>query len=184
MEELVIKVPAPFSGVDDLGFSARYPAQDVHERLRDVPLFVEGPPRPMARLVSRLALLAEKDRLVGDALTLGEDEAYSWTPPVQLTDEVCVLAFRDRSLVGDADGASAPSVAAGVPSALAGRQYLWNLVRPMAFTFLRDCVRIGGLRLADRIAVVLDPGRPPLVDLELARTAIWPQNGTLLLFEV
>lgn len=173
MEELVIKVPAPFSGVEDLGFSARYPAQDVHERLRDVPLFVEGPPRPMARLVERLALLAEKDRLVGD----GEDEAYSWTPPVQLTDEVCVLAFRDRSL-GLAEAAGAEG---GV---LAGRQYLWNLVRPMAFTFLRDCVRIGGLRLAERIAVVLDPGRPPLVDLELERRAIWPQNGTLLLFEV
>ena len=186
MEELVIKVPAPFSGVDDLGFSARYPAQDAHSPLRDVPLFVEGPPRPMARLVSRLALLAEKDRLVGDALALGEDEAYSWTPPVQLTDEVCVLAFRDRSLVGDASVADAVAGAGAMaPSAaLAGRQYLWNLVRPMAFTFLRDCVRIGGLRLAEHIAVVLDPGRPPLVDLEVARTAIWPQNGTLLLFEV
>jgi len=175
VEELVIKVPAPFSGVEDLGFSARYPAQQAHERLRDVPLFVEGPPRPMARLVERLALLAEKDRLVGD----GEDEAYSWTPPVQLTDEVCVLAFRDRSLLGDAAVAGTPE-----SGLLAGRQYLWNLVRPMAFTFLRDCVRIGGLRLAEHIAVVLDPGRPPLVDLELERRAIWPQNGTLLLFEV
>lgn len=174
MEELVIKVPAPFSGVEDLGFSARYPAQEAHERLRDVPLFVEGPPRPMARLVSRLALLAEKDRLVGD----GEDEAYAWTPPVQLTDEVCVLAFRDRSLVDfAADAAPGPVVALG-------RQYLWNLVRPMAFTFLRDCVRIGGLRLAERISFVLDAGRPPLIDLEMERRAIWPQNGTVLLFEV
>ena len=25
MEELVIKVPAPFSGVEDVGFTARYP---------------------------------------------------------------------------------------------------------------------------------------------------------------
>jgi hypothetical protein len=166
VEELVIKVPAPFSGVEDLGFSARYPAQDAHERLRDVPLFVEGPPRPMARLVERLALLAEKERLVGD----GEGEAYAWTPPVQLTDEVCVMAFRDRSL----------GVSAGVDVA-AGRQYLWNLVRPLAFTFLRDCVRIGGLRLAEQIAVVLDAGRPPVVDLEVERRVIWPQNGTLLL---
>ena len=175
MDELVIKVPAPFSGVEDVGFSARYPAQEANERLRDVPLFVEGPPRPMARLVERLALFADKERLVGD----GEDEAYTWTPPIQLTDEVCVLAFRDRSLdLGDAGDAP------GAPAIDAGRRYLWNLVRPMAFTFLRDCVRIGGLRLSERIAVRLDAGRPPLIDLELERRAIWPQNGTLLLFEV
>jgi hypothetical protein len=176
VEELVIKVPSPFSGVEDLGFSARYPAQDVHERLRDVPLFVEGAPRPMARLVVRLQLLAEKDRLVGD----GDDEAYAWTPPVQLTDEVCVMAFRDRSL-----GGLAGTSGTGAPLGLAaGRQYLWNLVRPMAFTFLRDCMRIGGLRLAEHIALVLDAGRPPLIDLEVERRAIWPQNGTVLLFEV
>jgi hypothetical protein len=183
VEELVIKVPAPFSGVEDLGFSARYPAQDAHERLRDVPLFVEGPPRPMARLIERLALLAEKDRLVGG---LGEDEAYAWTPPVQLTDEVCVLAFRDRSLVDLSSGSGAGAgfdIDAGAGGAL-GRQYLWNLVRPMAFTFLRDCVRIGGLRLAERISFVLDAGRPPVIDLEMERRAIWPQNGTVLLFEV
>lgn len=177
MEELVIKVPSPFSGIDDLGFSARYPAQDVHERLRDVPLFVEGPPRPMARLVERLQLLAEKERLVGD----GDDEAYSWTAPVQLTDEVCVMAFRDRSL-------AAPPASTGAPAPLAlssaGRQYLWNLVRPMAFTFLRDCMRIGELRLAEHIALVLDAGRPPRIDLEVERRAIWPENGTRLLFEV
>ena len=181
MEELVIKVPAPFSGVEDLGFSARYPAQDVHERLRDVPLFVEGPPRPMARLVARLELLADKSRLVGD----GEDEAYTWTPPVQLTDEVCVLAFRDCSLsvdVAGGDPAGGPGLGPGLHLP-AGRQYLWNLVRPMAFTFLRDCVRIGGLRLAERIAVVLDAGRPPVIDLAVERRAIWPQNGTVLLFE-
>ena len=178
MEELVIKVPAPFSGVEDLGFSARYPAQDVRERLRDVPLFVEGPPRPMARLVARLELLADKSRLVGD----GEDEAYTWTPPVQLTDEVCVLAFRDCSLGVDAAGSADSAGGLGLQLP-AGRQYLWNLVRPMAFTFLRDCVRIGGLRLAERIAVVLDAGRPPVIDLEVERRAIWPQNGTVLLVE-
>jgi hypothetical protein len=173
MEELVIKVPAPFSGVDDVGFSARYPAQEASEPLRDVPLFVEGPARPMRVLVERLALLAEKERLVAGA---ADDEAYTWTPPIQLTDEVCVLAFRDRSLHG---AQSSSDDAAGAAMA---RQYLWNLVRPMAFTFLRDCVRIGGLRLADRIAVVLDAGQLPVIDLEVDRSSIWPQNGTLLLF--
>jgi hypothetical protein len=166
VEELVIKVPAPFLGVEDLGFSARYPAQERHERLRDVPLFVEGPARPMRVLVERLSLLPDKDRLVGSA----EDEAYTWTPPIQLSDEVCVLAFRDRSGDSEADQTAA-------------RQYLWNLVRPMAFTFLRDCVRIGGLRLAERIAVVLSAGQSQVIDLELQRSAIWPENGTLLLRE-
>jgi hypothetical protein len=167
MDELVIKVPAPFSGVDDVGFSARYPAQAWNERLRDVPFIVEGPPRPMRLLVERLSLFTAKDSLISVA---GDDEAYSWTAPVQLTDEVCVLAFRDHSLretVGD--------------DAAATRQYIWNLVRPLAFTFLRDCVRLGGLRLNDRIAVVLDVGHPPVVDLELQRSAISAENGTLLL---
>jgi hypothetical protein len=170
MEELVIKVPAPFSGVGDVGFSARYPAQEATEPLRDVPLFVEGPARPMRVLVERLALLAEKERLVGSGLGVtADDEAYTWTPPIQLTDEVCVLAFRDRSLGG------------GLSDLGAGRQYLWNLVRPTAFAFLRDCVRIGGLRLSDRIAVVLDAGRERVIDLEVERSSIWPQNGTVLL---
>jgi hypothetical protein len=167
MDELVIKVPSPFSGVGDVGFSARYPAQAWNERLRDVPFIVEGPPRPMRRLVERLSLFTAKDSLI---TVTGDDEAYSWTAPVQLTDEVCVLAFRDHSLreMADDDGQ-------------AGRQYIWNLVRPLAFTFLRDCVRLGGLRLADSIAVVLDVGHPPVVDLELQRTAISAENGTLLL---
>jgi len=167
MEELVIKVPSPFSGVGDVGFSARYPAQAWNERLRDVPFIIEGPPRPMARLVQRLTLFSAKDSLI---TVTGDDEAYSWTAPVQLTDEVCVLAFRDHSL-RDAPG----------DDTQAGRQYIWNLVRPLAFTFLRDCVRLGGLCLADSIAVVLDAGHPPLVDLELQRTAITVENGTLLL---
>jgi hypothetical protein len=173
MEELVIKVPAPFDGVGDVGFSARYPAQEASQPLRDVPLFVEGPARPMRVLVERLALLAERERLLSSATIAAEDEAYSWTPPIQLSDEVCVLAFRDRSLQGAAGGAAASSALA--------RQYLWNLVRPTAFAFLRDCVRVGGLRLAERITVVLDPGQPPVIDLEVERRSIWPQNGTLLL---
>jgi hypothetical protein len=167
MDELVIKVPAPFSGVADVGFSARYPAQAWNERLRDVPFIIEGPPMPMRRLVERLSLFSAKDSLFASA---DDGEAYSWTAPVQLTDEVCVLAFRDHSLRDDRG-----------PDADSGRQYTWNLVRPLAFTFLRDCVRLGGLRLADTIEVVLDIGRPPLVDLELRRSAITPENGTLLL---
>ena len=167
MDELLIKVPAPFSGVEDVGFSARYPAQRPGDPLRHVTIFVEGPAPPMRRLVERLALFAEKDQMI---VAVAEDDAYSWTSPIQLTDEVCVLSFRDRSLMGDSSQYGRME-----------RGYVWNLVRPLAFTFLRDCVRIGGLRLAEQIAVILDPGRPPLVDLALERRAITADNGTLLL---
>ncbi|MBV8528583.1 MAG: hypothetical protein JOZ75_09730 [Candidatus Dormibacteraeota bacterium] len=171
MQELVIKVPAPFPGVEDLGFTARYPEQAASEPLRDVPFFVEGPAKPMSILVERLALFADKDSIL-DAH--GDGEAYAWTPPIQLTDEVCVMAFRDRSV--RTDSAPADDTAGAV------RSYVWNLVRPLAFTFLQDCVRIGHLRLSERIAVVLDTGHPPAIDLEMQRTSITPFNGDLLLF--
>ena len=48
--EMSIKVPAPFAGVSDLGFTAQYRAQDFNERQRDVPLLFEGPESPMRRL--------------------------------------------------------------------------------------------------------------------------------------
>ncbi|MBV8196315.1 MAG: hypothetical protein JOY80_12415 [Candidatus Dormibacteraeota bacterium] len=171
MHELVIKVPAPFVGVEDLGFTARYPEQERSAPLRDVPFFVEGPPKPMQILVERLALFADKDRLFPDG---ADDELYSWTSPVRLTDEVCVMAFRDRSIQVLPDEVS--------EDAAPLRSYIWNLVRPLAFTFLRDCVRIGGLRLAEQIAVVLDTGRPPAVDLAMTRASITPVNGERLLF--
>ena len=167
MDELILKVPAPFPGIEDLGFTARYPVQDWGERLRDVPIVVEGPARPMSLLVERLALFPDRERLLD---TTADDEAYTWTAPVQLSDEICVLAFRDRSLATRSE--RSPAV----------RGYVWNLVRPLAFTFLRDCVRVGGLRLAERIAVVIDPGRPPLVDLEVRRQSIVAMNGDLLLW--
>ena len=167
MDEMTIKVPSPFSGVDDLGFSARYPAQAWNERLRDIPVIVEGPPLPMRRLVERLHLFSSKDRLIAGG---GDDEAYGWTAPVQLTDEVCVLAFRDLSMRETPDD-----------DALAGRQYVWNLVRPMAFTFLRDCVRLGGVCLAETIAIDVDVSGARRVAFELSRRAISAENGTLLL---
>ena len=169
IDELIIKVPAPFSGIDDVGFSARYPTQELHGQLRDVPFIVEGPAPPMRRLYDRLSLFTEKDHLI-DGVD-DDDEQYLWTPPVQLSDQICVMAFRDRSLNRTASSEFA-----------AERSYVWNLVRPLAFTFLRDCVRIGSLRLNERIAVVLDAGREHIIDLELDRAAISPDNGTMLLF--
>src|SRR5260370_8902420 len=54
LQELVIKVPNPFLGRADVGFSTRYPAQPAQAPLKDVPFFIEGPPGPMRRLPSRL----------------------------------------------------------------------------------------------------------------------------------
>src|SRR5215471_14375171 len=58
LDEIIIKVPAPFAGVAELGFSARYPEQSLFQPLRDVPLWIEGPAEPMRRLADRLRMLA------------------------------------------------------------------------------------------------------------------------------
>src|SRR5712692_1653888 len=113
LQELVIKVPAPFLGSPDIGFSMRYPAQESQTPLRDVPFIIEGPSRPMRVLQSRLELFRQKRTLVPDA----DDEGYSWTDLIQLNDEVFLLAFRDESL---RDG----------PEQTSEHRYLVNLIRP------------------------------------------------------
>ena len=55
---MTIKVPAPFAGISDLGFTAQYRAQNLNEPLRDVPLLIEGPRPPMRRLAELLQLLS------------------------------------------------------------------------------------------------------------------------------
>ena len=118
MEEITIKVPAPFSGVSDLGFTARYPGQEAYSSAPDVPLLIEGPAQPMQRLMSHLRMLRARD-----------DGPYSWTDPVMLSDEVVVMAFRDRSLERGTrleNGAEA------------SREYIQNAVRPVVFPFLQD----------------------------------------------
>jgi hypothetical protein len=159
LDEIVIKVPAPFAGVAELGFSARYPEQSLFLPLRDVPLWIEGPADPMRRLADRLRMLA---RLV--------EAAHGWTEPVVLTDEVLVMAFRDRS--GEGGRVADPS---GV------LDYLANLVRPVVFPFLRDCAEVAHLRLTDRIEM-----RVRQADREVAELAVrWDQivqaNGEDLL---
>ena len=57
LSEVTIKVPAPFAGISDLGFTAQYRSQAFQEPLRDVPLLIEGPPPPMRRLAELLQLL-------------------------------------------------------------------------------------------------------------------------------
>jgi hypothetical protein len=159
LDEITIKVPAPFAGVAELGFSARYPEQSLFKPLRDVPLWIEGPARPMRRLADRLRMLA--------ALV---EAAHGWTPPVALTDEVLVMAFQDRSGAGHrlAD-----------PSGVL--DYVANLVRPVVFPFLRDCAQVAHLRLTDRIEMRVRHADREVAELALRWDQIVHANGEDLL---
>jgi hypothetical protein len=167
LQELVIKVPAPFMGSPDIGFSTRYPAQESQSRLRDVPFIIEGPSRPMRLLHSRLELFREKRALVPDAV----DEGYTWTDLIELNDEVFLLAFRDESLRGGAEPESE-------------QRYLVNLIRPLVFPFLKDCVRIGQLALRDSIGLAVLQDSRVMAELELARDQIVPGNGSIVLWNL
>lgn len=156
--ELTIRVPGPFAGVDELGFSARYPEQSLFQPLRDVPLWIEGPPPPLRRLLHRLRMLHE---LAGGA--------YAWTDPVQLADEVLIVAFRDLGL------------SAAAPEAGAFSDYFANLVRPVVFPFLADCAQVAHLRLADRIEVTVEAADWPIARFWFQIGQIVPENGFDLL---
>jgi hypothetical protein len=63
-------------------------------------------------------------------------------------------------------------------------RYIVNLVRPLVFPFLKDCVRIGELALRDNIVLaVLDNSRV-MAELELHRAQIVPRNGSIVLGDV
>jgi hypothetical protein len=158
-DEIVIKVPGPFAGVAELGLSARCPEQSLFTPLRDVPLWIEGPPEPMRRLAGRLRMLASLVRA-----------AHGWTPPVTLTDEVVVMAFQDRS--GE-DGRITESRAAF--------DYVMNLVRPVVFPFLRDCAQVAHLRLTDRIEMSVNHAGREVAELAVSWDQIVPANGEDLL---
>ncbi|TME58693.1 MAG: hypothetical protein E6I58_01560 [Chloroflexi bacterium] len=161
LSEVTIKVPAPFAGISDLGFTAQYRSQAFQEPLRDVPLLIEGPPPPMRRLAELLQLLRGID-----------GSAYSWTEPVMLSDEVVVLAFRDRSIAGN-------DLSDGTP---AHASYILNLVRPVVFTFLRDCAETARLRLADKIEMRVSAKNASVADIVLPRDDIVRSNGDRLLW--
>lgn len=158
--EITIRVPAPFAGVSDLGFSARYPAQPFLEPLRDVPLWIEGPAGPIRRLADRLRML-----------TALVQSAHGWSHPVQLTDEVLIMAFQDRSQAG-------LGLADGATGAI---HYVLNLVRPVVFPFLQDCAEVAHLRLTDRIDMSVRQSEQRLADLSLRWDQIVPANGEDLL---
>jgi hypothetical protein len=168
LQELVIKVPAPFMGQVDIGFSTRYPAQPAQAPLKDVPFIIEGPSGPMRRLQARLELFREKRNLIPDA----PGEAYSWTDLIPLNEELFILAFRDESLVD-------------APDDLASEQgYVVNLIRPLVFPFLKDCVRIGELALRDNITLAVMHDSRIMAELELRRAQIVPRNGSIVLTDL
>lgn len=159
-DEISIKVPGPFAGVSDLGFSTRYPEQSLFSPLRDVTIWIEGPAAPMRRLADRLRMLA--------ALV---QAAHGWTQPVALTDEVVVMAFQDRSLADRRLGD-------GAAGAL---DYVLNLVRPVVFPFLQDCAQVAGLRLTERIDMSVRKHDQAVAELSVRWNQIVEANGEDLL---
>src|SRR5438128_12350904 len=83
---------------------------------------------------------------------------YTWSDPVMLSDEVVVLAFRDRSLAGQTltDGESPHT------------SYVLNLFRPVVFTFLRDCAETACLRLAPVIELRVSSNSSVIGDITVA----------------
>ena len=160
--EMTIKVPAPFAGITNLGFTARYKAQQFNERQADVPLLFEGPEPPMRRLAEAL------QQLSGERST-----TYAWTDPVMLSDEVVIFAFRDRSVTGQ-------SLSDG------GRigDYVMNLVRPVVFTFLHDCAVIAHLRLSEVIEMRVSAETKSVAQISMPLQEIVQPNGARLLWGV
>ncbi len=163
LKEISIKVPAPFAGISDLGFTTQYHAQDLGQPMRDVPLVIEGPRPPMKRLVEMLR-----------ALTENKQSAYSWTEPIIVSDELVLLAFRDQSLAGGTLSDGAPALT----------DYVLNLIRPVVFPFLHDCAAIAHLRLSEVIEMRLTNDRETLAEMAMPLGEIVRSNGDRLLWQV
>ena len=79
-----------------------------------------------------------------------------------LSDEVVVLAFRDRVASG-----------ATLSDGSGMTDYVLNLVRPVVFTFLRDCAMIAHLRLSEVIEMRVSAEKKSVaVDVSKA-TRLW-----------
>jgi hypothetical protein len=156
-----IKVPGPFAGVSDLGFTTQYRAQAISQPMRDVPLVIEGPPPPIHRLAELLRAL------VGSG-----ESTYAWSDPILVSDEVLLLAFRDRSL--DTSACRGESLS----------DYVANLIRPVVFPFLHDCAAIARLRLAEVIEMRLTAENETVAAMAVPVGDIVPSNGDRLLWQV
>lgn len=158
---MTIKVPAPFAGLSDLGFTAQYRAQNFNERQQDVPLLFEGPEPPMRRLAEVLHELSDVPTT-----------SYAWTDPVVLSDEVVILAFRDRSVTEGKELSDGTRMA----------DHVLNLVRPVVFTFLHDCAAVAHLRLSEVIEMQVSADRRPVAEFSLPLRKIVQPNGERLLW--
>jgi hypothetical protein len=100
-----------------------------------------------------------------------ESAAYEWSNPVMLSDEVVVLAFRDRIAKGAtlSDGAGAA-------------EYVMNLVCPVVFTFLRDCATVAHLRLSEVIDMRVSSEQNSVAELSMPLEKIVQPNGERLLW--
>jgi hypothetical protein len=169
-EDLWIKVPGPFYGVGTVGFSVRYSQEPELPEPATVTFFVEGEAAPLEALAHSLRLFPERERFV-DCEAPGE--AYGWSDPINLSDEVIVMAFKDRSL-DDPGGDPAQAV----------RNRLSNQMVPLAFPFLRDCVRVADLRLSSWISVRLTSARQPEIEISLPVRDIVADNGRRTLVDL
>jgi len=91
---------------------------------------------------------------------------------MMLSDEVVVLAFRDRVASGGtlSDGAGMAD-------------YLVNLMRPVVFTFLRDCAMVAHLRLSEVIEMRVSAEKRSVAELTLPLGDIVQPNGERLLWQ-
>ncbi len=130
--------------------------------MHDVPLLFEGPQSPMRRLAEML-----------QALSGATSTTYTWSDPVMLSDEVVILAYRDRSVDGGGGTLSDGGRIA---------DYVVNLVRPVVFTFLHDCASIAHLRLADVIEMRVSAESKSLAEFAMPLEKIVRPNGERLLW--
>lgn len=161
--EMNIKVSAPFVGIADLGFTAQYREQENYSQLRDVPLLIEGPSKPLALLGGFLHSLREMHM-----------DAYMWSDAVMLSDEVMVMAFKDRTQ-GEKDREEGERNWSG---------YVFNLVKPVVFTFLHDCAVAAELKLAEVIEMQVSTSEVRKWNLVMARSEIVAVNGKKLLWQL
>ncbi|MGH7868948.1 MAG: hypothetical protein ACREP9_15260 [Candidatus Dormibacteraceae bacterium] len=155
LTELTVRVPGPFAGIEDLGFSARYPDQPLLAPLHDVAIWIEGPTSPMRRLTFRLQMLAAN-----------RSESYRWTDPITLSDQVVVMAFHDRR-----------GPAAMIEPPQASLNHMLNLVRPVVFPFLQDCAQVADLRLSDQIILQICQQELELATLNFQIEEVVTHNG-------
>src|SRR5256885_15061176 len=160
LREFSIKVPGPSAGISDLGFTTQSRPQAMTQPMHDVPLVIEGPRPPIHRLAEILQGLSDSG-----------DPSYSWSDPILVSDEVMLLAFRDRSLKAPDGGRQALS------------DYVLNLVRPVVFPFLRDCAVIAHLKLSDVIEMRVTAENETVAAMALPLGEIVPSNGNRLLWQ-